>query len=96
MPLGVDRLSIGAVPSNAIAAADPRPIANARSLGMLTDLQDLGGVERAPPGAPPHLSTVARRGFADLLAKYDDPVDVKSQLRVSLGQEPVKLKAPAS
>ncbi len=33
---------------------------------------------------------LADEAFADLLAKYHHPVDVKSQLRVSLGQEPVK------
>ena len=33
---------------------------------------------------------LADEAFADLLAKYDHPVDVQNQLRVSLGQEPVK------
>ena len=33
---------------------------------------------------------LADEAFADLLAKHGHPVDVKNQLRVSLGQEPVK------
>lgn len=33
---------------------------------------------------------LADEAFADLLAKYNHPVDLKSQLRVSLGQEPLK------
>ena len=33
---------------------------------------------------------LADEAFADLLAKYRHPVDVKNQLRVSLGKEPVK------
>lgn len=33
---------------------------------------------------------LADEAFADLLVKHGHPVDVKSQLRVSLGQDPVK------
>ncbi len=33
---------------------------------------------------------LADEAFADLLAKYHHPVDLKDQLRVSLGQEPAK------
>ena len=33
---------------------------------------------------------LAEEAFADLLAKHGHPVDLKNQLRVSLGKEPVK------
>ena len=33
---------------------------------------------------------LADEAFADLLAKHGHPVDVKNQLRVSLGKAPVK------
>ncbi len=33
---------------------------------------------------------LANEAFVDLLAKHSHPIDVKNQLRVSLGKEPVK------
>ena len=33
---------------------------------------------------------LADEAFTDMLAKHGHPVDVKNQLRVSLGQKPVK------
>ena len=33
---------------------------------------------------------LADEAFVDLLAKHDHPVDIKNQLRVSLGKEAVK------
>ena len=33
---------------------------------------------------------LADEAFADLLAKHGHPVDIKNQLRASLGKEPVK------
>ena len=33
---------------------------------------------------------LADEAFNDLLGKYGHPVDIKNQLRVSLGKEPVK------
>ena len=33
---------------------------------------------------------LADEAFADLLAKHGHPIDLKNQLRVSLGEEPVR------